>query len=49
MSKILSPKAWYLVAIGAAALMADGARRLIKSAGKRPSPLWPQTRPRQSP
>lgn len=30
MSKILSPKAWYLVAIGAAALMADGARRLIK-------------------
>lgn len=30
MSKILSPKAWYLVAIGAAALAADGARRIIK-------------------
>lgn len=30
MSKILSPKAWYLVAVGAAALAADGARRMIK-------------------
>lgn len=30
MSKLLNPKAWYLVAIGAAALMADGTRRLIK-------------------
>lgn len=30
MSKILSPKAWYLVAIGAGALAIDGARRLVK-------------------
>lgn len=30
MSKVLSPKAWYLVGIGAAALEADGTRRLIK-------------------
>jgi len=30
MSKILSPKAWYLVGIGAVALVADGARRLVK-------------------
>lgn len=30
MSKILSPKAWYLVGVGAAALVADGARRIIK-------------------
>ena len=30
MSKILSPNAWYLVAIGAAALAVDGARRLVK-------------------
>lgn len=30
MSKIFSPKAWYLVAIGGVALVADGARRLVK-------------------
>lgn len=30
MSKILSPKAWYLVGVGAVALAADGVRRLIK-------------------
>ena len=30
MSKILNPKAWYLVGAGAVALAADGARRLIK-------------------
>lgn len=29
-SKILSPKAWYLVAAGGVALAADGARRLIR-------------------
>lgn len=30
MSKILSPKAWYLVGAGAVALVADSARRLVK-------------------
>jgi predicted flap endonuclease-1-like 5' DNA nuclease len=30
MSKLLSPKVWYLVGIGAAALAVDGARRLVK-------------------
>lgn len=30
MSKLLSPKAWYLVAVGGAALVADGTRRIIK-------------------
>lgn len=30
MSKLLSPKAWYLVGIGAVALTLDGARRWIK-------------------
>jgi len=30
MSKVRSPKAWYLVGVGAAALAADGVRRLIK-------------------
>ena len=29
-SKILNPKAWYLVGAGAAALAADGARRLLR-------------------
>lgn len=30
MSKVFSPKAWYLVGIGAAALAVDGVRRLVK-------------------
>ncbi len=30
MSKVWNPKAWYLIGIGAVALVADGARRLIK-------------------
>ena len=30
MSKLLSPKAWYLVAVGGAALVADGTRRIIR-------------------
>ena len=30
MSKILNPKAWYLVGAGAVAVVADGARRLIR-------------------
>jgi large subunit ribosomal protein L21 len=30
MSKLLNPKAWYLVGAGAVALAADGARRIIK-------------------
>ncbi len=30
MSKVRSPKAWYLVGAGAVALVADGVRRLIK-------------------
>ena len=30
MSKVTSPKAWYLLGIGAVALAADGTRRLIK-------------------
>lgn len=30
MSKVLNPKAWYLLGIGAAALALDGTRRLIK-------------------
>lgn len=30
MSKLLSPKAWYLIGIGATALALDGARRWVK-------------------
>ena len=30
MSKLLNPKAWYLVGAGAVALAADGARRLVR-------------------
>lgn len=30
MSKMMRPKTWYLLGIGAAALLVDGARRLVK-------------------
>src|SRR5690606_25613123 len=46
MSKILSPKAWYLVGIGAVALVADGARRLVKRRRQmetaQPAPIQPE-------
>lgn len=46
MSKILSPKAWYLVGIGAVALVADGARRLVKRRRQmemaHPAPIQPE-------